>query len=448
MADPTNIDPRSAPLLNLNPTAAAAAAAANTREQSQTAAAAAAASASPLAKLDTANLGIPAVHGISNTNLLPPQLGGPAAPVPVVPQTMPVPTAPAAITPALTKPQNPVNVPTAPAPTTAATALGASLASFASGLQSYSDTLSKTPDPNAGGAPSDTGGGNGLSDILKNILTLNGKIGTKGAETERINGELGIDEKTQKVADLTAQYNSRAEYYDHKIQDAQKNNPNGKSADAIQQDVDGLTRQKNSELADIAIQQSAASGNLKVATDLSKQKIDAEFEPVQAQIDNMKTYYELSSNDMTESEKQDAQAAITEKQSALDEEKQKRLDLYAEQIKQSDPQYQATLAKTLNGSDGGTLAERQANAVSQFSSAFVPGATMPNGIPTLDSDGYITPEAWKAAINDAPGEGLSREEFIKAFGAQIATPDGKVSTKYGLTPTEIKLITGALPDGS
>lgn len=40
-----------------------------------------------------------------------------------------------------------------------------------------------------------------------------------------------------------------------------------------------------------------------------------------------------------------------------------------------------------------TLAERTANAVSNFSAAFVPGATMGDGTPVVDANGFVTPKA-------------------------------------------------------
>lgn len=95
-------------------------------------------------------------------------------------------------------------------------------------------------------------------------------------------------------------------------------------------------------------------------------------------------------------------------------------------------------------SRGGTAAERSANALSSFAGAFVPGATMADGTPTVDPQGYITPKAWKAAISDAPAEGLTRSDFITQFGSMIYSPDGEPDTQYGLTPAESKIITGKL----
>lgn len=89
-----------------------------------------------------------------------------------------------------------------------------------------------------------------------------------------------------------------------------------------------------------------------------------------------------------------------------------------------------------------TGAERAADAISKYSAVFIPGASLPDKTPILDAEGFITPKAWKAAIADAPNQGLNRKEFIQQFGHLLYTDDGEVDPKYGLTPAELKLING------
>jgi len=83
----------------------------------------------------------------------------------------------------------------------------------------------------------------------------------------------------------------------------------------------------------------------------------------------------------------------------------------------------------------------------KFAQNFVPGKSIPilvNGkkslIPVLDSSGNMTPEAWKSAISEATQNGATRDQFLKRFGHFIVAPDGTVSTKFGLTPGELKKI--------
>ena len=94
-----------------------------------------------------------------------------------------------------------------------------------------------------------------------------------------------------------------------------------------------------------------------------------------------------------------------------------------------------------------TEAERLSANISQYSSAFVAGAKLSNGTPILDNNGFITPVAWKSAIAEAPSKGITRQDFIKQFGYLLyrekdSKGDIVVSSAYGLTPQEQKLING------
>lgn len=106
----------------------------------------------------------------------------------------------------------------------------------------------------------------------------------------------------------------------------------------------------------------------------------------------------------------------------------------------------------------GTAAERSANALSQYASTFVPGSIVPGkfagnptvtdprtgktvaGVPTLDSEGFLTPEAFKTAIRDSINQGITRLAFIKEFADFMVGAGGTISPKFGLTPAEAKAI--------
>lgn len=99
-----------------------------------------------------------------------------------------------------------------------------------------------------------------------------------------------------------------------------------------------------------------------------------------------------------------------------------------------------------SGSDGTqkmTESERLQYNISQYANAFAPGVRV-SGVPTMDSNGFITPVAWKEAIREAPSKGVSRKEFIQNFGGMIYfdPKDEKPPKSYGLTDAEVKLITG------
>ena len=93
-----------------------------------------------------------------------------------------------------------------------------------------------------------------------------------------------------------------------------------------------------------------------------------------------------------------------------------------------------------------TETERRAAAVAKFSNVFIRGAKY-EGTEVIGGDGYMDPRAWRAAIADAPSEGLTRKNFIEEFGYLI-NPDTKKNKaigktpmqEYGLTSAELKLI--------
>lgn len=108
--------------------------------------------------------------------------------------------------------------------------------------------------------------------------------------------------------------------------------------------------------------------------------------------------------------------------------------------------------KHANDKPVGTAADRQAAAITNFSTYAQPGATFaekqPDGsvIPgksVIDSSGYIVPTAFKQLIQQAPAAGLSRDQFLTEFGHLLYTDPktGDVSPEYGLTPAEAKKIT-------
>lgn len=100
-------------------------------------------------------------------------------------------------------------------------------------------------------------------------------------------------------------------------------------------------------------------------------------------------------------------------------------------------------SSTKSAAGTGTAAERQQSTLDKVGSLFAPGATIPGsgGVPFIDSNGNATPEGWKTAMDSS---GLPRATFIKNFGNLLVNNGGTVSSAFGLTPIEIKTLTGAL----
>ncbi len=99
-------------------------------------------------------------------------------------------------------------------------------------------------------------------------------------------------------------------------------------------------------------------------------------------------------------------------------------------------------SKSGGGDTGGTLTERTQHALSVAQEEIVPGAKLPDGTPVIDANGFITPKALKAYLLAAQKHGVSREDFLKQFASMIYSEGGVVSKEYGLSPSEIKAVTG------
>jgi hypothetical protein len=181
-----------------------------------------------------------------------------------------------------------------------------------------------------------------LQKTLDSIMGVSTQLESKGARTLEIQQEEGIFEKQAKSKQIENEMMAKSRAYDKQIEEARKN-PEGKLIGGLQAQLGDIERQKNSELADLAIQYKVANDDYAGAWQVAQAKIDAEFAPLVARLDTLKSYYQLAQNDMTESEKLQAQTKIREQESALEFERTKQLKTYEQQIRQSDPMYQAQL---------------------------------------------------------------------------------------------------------
>src|SRR5947207_402300 len=121
---------------------------------------------------------------------------------------------------------------------------------------------------------------NERNSILSSIQNLIGKQAEQGDRTAELNKEQDIIGKQTQARDLENQYTSKSKAYDKQIEAIRKN-PEGKFAGAVEQDIANVERQKNSELADIAIQYKVANGAYTDAVGIVDAQIKAEFEPLQ-----------------------------------------------------------------------------------------------------------------------------------------------------------------------
>jgi len=335
----------------------------------------------------------------------------PAAPL-MSPVTVAAPVAPVtAISASKLTPQATPTYPTVQSNVAPQTSLAASLAAIqeqALGIQSQLQKQQQEQVTTAAAPVSQRG------TVLDRILGLGNELGTKGDFALEVNKENDIAGKAQKVTDLTNQYKAKERAYDLEIRKIQNSNPQGTGAEVAAAQIADIQRNKNQELADIAIQQSAALGNYDTAREIAQQTVDAKYEGVEAQIQLLKDYYQLSANDLTESEKVQVQANIQEKQAAVEYERQKDLYAYKQEIDQQDPKYQAELA----------------NIYSQISARAAESVGNPNG--TLNGKAQTTAQGLVQGYADRLAQS---DVTINKIGANFTNP---ASSLAGVLPNFLK----------
>lgn len=152
-----------------------------------------------------------------------------------------------------------------------------------------------------------------LKTLSDTILSKIGIQSTQGAKTAEYQNEQDVAGKTTALNDINNKITTTSAAYEKQIKDAQKNTL-GKTRAGLEGEVRNLERQRNEDIANLNITKSVALGDLNTANDIVKQKIAAEFEPLQNEIASLQQVYNLMQNDMTESEKFQAQNTINQKE--------------------------------------------------------------------------------------------------------------------------------------
>lgn len=194
-----------------------------------------------------------------------------------------------------------------------------------------------------------------LQQTLQDILGIGTRLDGQGARSLEIQQEEDVFGKKAHAKELENQILSRSQAYEKQIREAMKNEGGGLRS-GIAVDVGELQRRSAQELADLSIAYKIANDDYTGAWEIAQAKIDAEFEPLKQRLETLKSYYTLAQNDMTESEKMQAEQKIAEQEKTLEFERNKQMAdykagidrenaLYTQQLEQSDPLYQAQLAK-------------------------------------------------------------------------------------------------------
>lgn len=179
-------------------------------------------------------------------------------------------------------------------------------------------------------------------------------------------------------------------------------------------------------------------------SDLTKEELDTLVKETGATKDELTSAYKVAESDAAAKAKKEEQDAMKALPAAAQEYEYAKSQGY----KGSFTQYQnedANRKARAVSQPRLTLSEQQAGVVQRLAAGLVPGQLIPNsgGVPFIDNNGFLTVDGFKAAINAAQQTGLPRKEFLQEFGSYLAPT---LLASYGVTPKEIKDISGALPE--
>lgn len=113
----------------------------------------------------------------------------------------------------------------------------------------------------------------------------------------------GINQDQKDIDELTSTIESRGRAYDKQIEDIQSNNPEGKLASGVTNEVNRVSRQKAGELADLAIVLNAKTRNFTTAKSIIDTKVDAETEDLKNKLSGLEFFYNENAATLSDDQK-------------------------------------------------------------------------------------------------------------------------------------------------
>jgi hypothetical protein len=163
-------------------------------------------------------------------------------------------------------------------------------------------------------------------------------------DREAISQELRIAEKQKKAQDIENQIISRQMSYNNQIERLQSNPDALLNASKLNAQQNLLSREFSRELAELSFAQKIANDDYMGAERLMSDRIKDFQDQRNWEMQAFQVAFNFIQNDMTESEKLQAQQAFQEKQATEDFERQKELATFASQLRQNEARLSASMA--------------------------------------------------------------------------------------------------------
>lgn len=275
--------------------------------------------------------------------------------------------------------------------------------------------------------------------IIDKITSILGIQGTQGQVSQDIYNQEGVFEKKKEVTRLEGEALAKERAYTKRAEEIRAN-PQGKLESGINIDLANLDRQKNSELADIAIQYKIQQGAYADANQIAEAKVKMQFEPLENQLKTLNNLYSLYQNDLSESEKMQAQAKIQEKEADLKFKRDKELlNIKAGIDRQQAIDEAALKGVTLSGSTAQFTAANYANRLEQANQVvnqlspnlknmsylqLKSAMLLPSGLqkPEIQQYSQASKNFINAVLRRESGAAISPSEFDTAYSQYLIKP--------------------------
>lgn len=260
-------------------------------------------------------------------------------------------------------------------------------------------------------------------DLLAGMISNIEALGQKGTRETALGEQYALEEKQRKVNQYDAEISQSSRFYDNKIRDLQERG--GGLAMGAEAEIKRLELDKARKVADLSIAKAVALDDLETAQQFVQDKLDAEFEPIEKQIEYAEKVYGLYQNDLSESEQLEVQSKIEERKTNLDVARTTASDIVSELV-----------------SAGAYTAERQRiinQALREATTAIENGEDPTNAIGKMQSAlvGVQSLQQQQMALQWAQENRIASEEEVETYSGEYANvvdiASGLVGSERGKT---------------
>lgn len=135
------------------------------------------------------------------------------------------------------------------------------------------------------------------------IKTVYDKMSTKASERQNLYETTGVNTAKKELDEISNTMKARQNAFNNSVDKIRNENPTGQFSEGQQIQLDKISREHASEMADLAIVAEAKQGNFTTAKAIVDSKIDAETEDLKTQLSSLEFFYNRNENKLSDSQK-------------------------------------------------------------------------------------------------------------------------------------------------